>query len=155
MLAIAAPSCQISTMTSDATPLVPMGSDTPNGAALQQKPWRKLRDLSSGLARAENFLAASRFELAPWLVVGFAAGIAAWFAGGNMWQWLGVIALALSAALGAAAAMRVEGRYPYLRRSVLLAGLAVALGCSFVWGKSALVGTTPLARPTVTWLTGR
>ena len=51
--------------------------------------------------------------------------------------------------------MRVEGRYPYLRRSVLLAGLAVALGCSFVWGKSALVGTTPLARPTVTWLTGR
>ena len=142
-------------MTSDATPLVPMGSNTPDGAALQHKPWRKLPDLSSGLARAEDFLVASRFELAPWLVVGFAAGIAAWFAASNVWQWLGVIALALSGALGAAAALQAEGRYPYLRRSVLLAGLAVALGCSFVWGKSALIGTTPLARPTVTWLTGR
>ncbi len=142
-------------MASDATPLVPMGSEVPDGAALQHKPWRKLSDLSSGLTRAEEFLAASRFELAPWLVVGFAAGIAAWFAAGNAWQWLGVIALALSGALGAAAVLHADGRYPYLRRSALLAGLAVALGCSFVWGKSALVGTTPLARPTVTWLTGR
>ena len=142
-------------MTSDATPLVPMGSTAPDGAALQHKPWRKLSDLSSGLAHTEEFLAASRFELAPWLVVGFAAGIAAWFAAGNVWQWLGVIALALGGAIGAAAALQADGPYPYLRRSVLLAGLVTALGCSFVWTKSALVGTTPLARPTVTWLTGR
>ena len=142
-------------MASDATPLVPMGSAVPDGAALQHKPWRKLPVLSSGLARAEHFLAASQFELAPWLVVGFASGIAAWFAAANAWQWLGVIALALAGALGAAAALHTDGRYPYLRRSSLLAGLAVALGCSFVWSKSALVGTAPLARPTVTWLTGR
>ena len=142
-------------MASDATPLVPMGEAASDDAALQHKYWRKLPDLSSGLARAEHFLAAAQFELAPWLVVGFAAGIAAWFAAANPWQWLAVIALALAAAQGAVAALQFDGRYPYLRRSALLAGLAVALGCSFVWGKSALVGVAPLARPTVTWLTGR
>ena len=142
-------------MASDATPLVPMGSETPHSAALQHKHWPKLPDLSSGLAKAEQFLAASQFELAPWLVVGFAAGIAAWFAAANAWQWMAVIAAGAGTALGATAALHADGRYPYLRRSGLLAGLAVALGCSFVWGKSALVGTAPLARPTVTWLTGR
>ena len=142
-------------MASDATPLVPMGSDAPDSAALQHSHWRKLPNLSRGLARVEHFLAASQFELGPWLVVGFAAGIAAWFAAVNAWQWLGVIFLAAGSALGAAAAMLSNGRYPYLRRSGLLAGLAVALGCSFVWSKSALIGTVPLARPTVTWLTGR
>ena len=142
-------------MASDATPLVPMGSDAPDSAALQHKEWRKLPNLSSGLAGAEQFLAASQFELGPWLVVGFAAAIAAWFAAANAWQWLGIIALAAGSALAAAAALLADGRYPYLRRSGLLAGLAVAFGCSFVWGKSALVGTVPLARPTVAWLTGR
>ena len=142
-------------MASDATPLVPMGSEAPDDAALQHKHWRKVSDLSSGLAWAERFLAASQFELANWLVVAFAAGIAAWFAASNAWQWLGVIAAVLAFALGAAAALGADGRYPYLRRSVILAGLTVAAGCSFVWAKSALVGTAPIARPTVTWLTGR
>ena len=142
-------------MASDATPLVPMGDEAPPSAALQHKHWRKLPDLSSALARAEQFLSASQFELANWLVVAFAAGIAAWFAASNVWQWLGVTAAALALALGAAAALRPEGRYPFVRRSAILAGLTVAVGCSFVWAKSALVGTEPIARPTVTWLTGR
>ena len=68
-------------MASDATPLVPMGSDAPESAALQHKEWGKLPNLSSGLARSEQFLAASQFELGPWLVVGFAAGSAAWLIG--------------------------------------------------------------------------
>ena len=142
-------------MASDATPLVPMGNEAPQSAALQHKLWRKLPDLSSGLARAEHFLAVSQFELANWLVVAFAAGIAAWFAAANVWQWTGVIAAALAAAIGAAAAFPADGRYPYLRRSLMVAGVTVAVGCSFVWAKSALVGTEPIARQTVTWLTGR
>ena len=142
-------------MASDATPLVPMGSEAPQSAALQHKYWRKLPDLSSGLARAEQFLAASQFELANWLVVAFSAGIAAWFAASNAWQWLGVITAALALVLGVAAALRAEGRFPFLRRSVILAGLSVAVGCSFVWAKSSLVGTEPIVRPTVTWLSGR
>lgn len=142
-------------MSSDATPLVPMGNEAPQSAALQHKLWRKLPDLSSGLARAEHFLGASQFELANWLVVAFAAGIAAWFAAANVWQWTGVIAAALAVAIGAAAAFPADGRYPFLRRSLIVAGVTVAVGCSFVWAKSSLVGTQPLARPTVTWLTGR
>ena len=142
-------------MASDATPLVPMGSETPQSAALQHKHWRKVWDLSSGLVRAEQFLAASQFELANWLVVAFAAGIAAWFAASNAAQWFGVISAALAVTLGAAAAFRSEGRFPFLRRSAIMAGLTVAIGCSFVWVKSSLVGTEPIARPTVTWLTGR
>ncbi len=142
-------------MASDATPLVPMGDAPPDGAALQHKHWRKLWDLSSGLAQAEQFLSESRFELANWVVVAFAAGIAAWFAGANAWQWRGLIAAALALSLGAGAAMPPEDRFPYLRRSLIVAGLAIALGCSFVWAKSAMVGTAPIARPTVATFVGR
>ena len=142
-------------MASDATPLVPMGDAPPDGAALQHKHWRKLPDLSSGLAWAEKFLAGSQFELANWLVVAFAAGIAAWFAAGNAWQWLGTIAAALALSLGAGAALRSDGRFPFLRRSLIIVGMTVALGCSFVWAKSAAVGTGPIARPSVVSLTGR
>ena len=142
-------------MASDATPLVPMGDAPPDGAALQQKHWRKLWNLSSGLARCEQFLAESQFELANWLVVAFAAGIAAWFAAANAWQWRGIIAAALALSLGAGATMQADGRFPYLRRSLIVAGLAVALGCSFVWIKSAAVGTAPIARPTVATFVGR
>ncbi len=142
-------------MASDATSLVPMGSDASDDAALQHRHWPKLSDLSSGLAQAEQFLAVSQFELAPWLVVSFAAGISAWFTAGNEHQWLGVIALSLAAASGAAALLHPRGRFVFVRRGIILTGLLVALGCSFVWSKSALIGTAPIARPTVTWLTGK
>ncbi|MFM5916904.1 MAG: ComEC/Rec2 family competence protein [Novosphingobium sp.] len=142
-------------MASDASPLVPMGDEAPDGAALQHNHWRKLQDLSSGLARSERFLAESRFELANWLVVAFAGGIAVWFAAGNAWEWRAAIAAALALSLAAAAILQPEGRFPFLRRSVIITGLAVALGCAFVWSKSTLVGTTPIPRPTVASLTGR
>ena len=141
-------------MASDATPLVPMGDAPLDGAALQHKHWRKLPDLSSGLARAEQFLAGSQFELANWVVVAFAAGIAAWFAAGNAAQWRGIICAGLALSVGAAAAVRAESGLPYLRRSIIVSAMAVALGCGFVWAKSAIVGTAPIARPTVTSLTG-
>ena len=142
-------------MTSDAVPLVPFDSADPSGAAMQQNPWRKRLNLSSGLAWAEQFLAASGFEQGPWLVVGFAAGIAAWFETANASQWLGVIALGLGGAAAALALLRRTGAHPYLRRAAVAMAVALAFGCAFVWVKSELVGTRPIARTMVVWLDGK
>ena len=142
-------------MTIYASPLVPMGDDAPDCAAPQQKHWLNPARLSSGLAHIERFLAASAFDQAPWLVVAFAAGIAGWFAGANVWQWTGLIALGLAAAMGAAACLPPDGTTPYLRRAVIAAAVVMALGCGFVWAKSALVGAVPIARPVVVQLQGK
>jgi len=142
-------------MASPVLPDVPMGNGTPPGAALQHSPWRIVGDLSSGLERAEHFLSQAGFDRGPWLVVGFAMGIAAWFAEAGPWQWLATIAAAMAAACGGLALLHEDGRYPYLRRAVVGFALALALGCSFVWTKSAMVGTRPIARPLVTMLDGQ
>ena len=142
-------------MANDASPLVPMGDDAPDNAAPQQKHWLNPARLSSGLAHIERFLAASAFDQAPWLVVAFAAGIAGWFAGANVWQWTGLIALGLAAAMGAAACLPPDGTAPYLCRAVIAAAVVMALGCGSVWAKSALVGTVPIARPVVVQLQGK
>ena len=142
-------------MTSDTVPLVPFDSADLGGAALQQSPWRKRMNLSSGLARVEHFLAAAGFEQGPWLVAGFAAGIAAWFEGANVWQWLGVIMLGLGVAVAGLALLSRNGDHPYLRRAVVAMALAVAAGCTFVWVKSATVGTKPIAHQMVIWLDGK
>ena len=136
-------------MARKALPLIPLGNDAPDGAALQHGPWRIHLDLSSGLERVERFLVRAGVEQGPWVVVAFAAGIAAWFVCGNAWQWLGVIAGGFGLALAALAVLRADGRYPYLRRAVAVAAIALAAGCALVWGKAALVGAEPLLRPTV------
>ena len=80
-----------------------MGNAAPNGAALQQSHWPKRVDLSSRLASilktlvnalktGEHLLETAGFDRAPWLAVGFAGGIAAWFALANPWHWLALIA---------------------------------------------------------------
>lgn len=136
-------------MASSSPPTVPLGSEVPGGAALQHWPWRKLSDLSSSLAKIERFLDAARFERAPWLVVGFAAGIALWFALANTWQWLALIALCLGGGAAVIALLRDDGRYPFLRLAVAaMLGMAAA-GCGVVWAKSALVGAAPIERPMV------
>ncbi len=142
-------------MTSDAVPVVPLGKETPVDAAMQHGLWRKDLRLSSGLAMAEEFLADSRFERAPWLVVGFAGGIALWFDLANAWQWLGAIALCLGLALAAAAGMSAVGRFPYLRQAAILLPLAVAAGSALVWARSELVGSRPIERPMVVRIDGR
>ena len=142
-------------MARKALPLVPLGSDAPDGAALQHGHWRIHFDLSSGLARAERFLAAAGVEQGPGAVVAFAAGIAAWFVCANVWQWLGVIAGGLGLALAGLAGFGADGRHPYLRRALAVAGFALAAGCALVWGKAALVGAEPVARPTVAVIEGR
>ena len=142
-------------MARKALPLIPLDGATPDGAALQHGHWRIPLDLSSGLARAERFLAKAGVEQGPWAVVAFAAGIAAWFVCANAWQWLGVISVGLGLALAALAGLRAEGRYPHLRRACVVAAIALAGGCALVWGKAALVGAEPIIRPTVVTIEAR
>lgn len=157
----------------------------PRDAALQHGVWRSLTALSSHLklrfARAGDFSAthsgpfrarisglwcnlaeaversidAAGFDRAPWLVVAFGTGIGLWFALDNRWEWLGLIALSLALVVGAAAVLKAHGRYPYLRLALMSLALMVAAGCAMIWAKSALVGTPPIARTTVPWITGR
>lgn len=142
-------------MARKALPLIPLSDEAPDGAALQHGHWRIRLDLSSGLARAERFLAQAGVEQGPWVVVAFAAGIAAWFVCGNVWQWLSVIAVGLGLACAALAILREDGRYPYLRRAMMVTGVAVAAGCALVWGKAALIGAEPITRPIVTTIEAR
>lgn len=136
-------------MASEALPQVPMGSASPDGAALQHRPWRKRFNLSSGLEQIERFLADAGVDQGPWAVVIFATGIAGWFAGANAWQWLALIGAGLGCALAGWSLLSSEGQYPNVRRAVAVAGIAVAVGCALVWGKSALVGAKPIIRPIV------
>lgn len=142
-------------MTRDATPLVPLEEGTAADAALQHGLWRKVMHLSSGLDRAEQFLAASRFERGPWLVVGFAAGIGLWFVLGNAWQWSAALVACLAMALAAAGLPSADGRFPYLRQAGIVLPLAIAAGCALIWAKSELVGARPIERPMVVWLDGQ
>lgn len=142
-------------MASSSPPTVPLGNEPPFGAALQHGHWRKRADLASGLARLENFLERAGFDRAPWLVVGFAAGIASWFALDNAWEWLALLATCGGVGLGALAGFRADGRFPFIRQALTVLALVVAMGCSLVWAKSGLVGTPAIERPLVTTLTGK
>ncbi len=117
------------------------------GAALQHGPWRKHASLSSILERCERFLSVQAFERAPWIAVGFACGIAAWFQLAGPWQWLALLAFCGSTGFAALALLRPAGRFPFLRTAVATMALSLVAGCATVWTKSALVGTEPLARP--------
>lgn len=116
---------------------------------MHHRPWRSRAGLSSVLDAAERFLAGAGFDRAPWLAVAFAAGIAAWFALPNRWNWLALLAGCLSAVLGALAALRADGRFPYLRQAILAVALTLAAGCATVWMKSSLVGEAAIPRPMV------
>lgn len=120
-----------------------------DGAALQHGPWRSRNRLSSGLEALERFLGAAGFDRAPWLAVGFAAGIALWFELTNARQWLALVALCLGTVLLTTAALRADGRFPFLRLALLVLPVAVALGCLTVWAKSAMIGAPSISRPLV------
>lgn len=127
--------------------LAPDDSATTLGAALQQAHWRSLRGLSSGVEMIEHFVERAGFDRAPWLAVAFGGGIAAWFGLPGPWAWLALLGGAGGVMVGALAAMRPDGRYPYLRQALASLALALAAGCGTVWAKSELVGMAPIARP--------
>lgn len=97
----------------------------------------------------ERFLAGASFDRGPWLAVAFAAGIAGWFAAGNRWQWLALLATGLAVAAGGLALLRADGRFPYIRQALVAVALFVVAGCAVVWARSELVGVPAIARPVV------
>ena len=143
VLANAAVMLSTRTMASDASSSVPRAPARTGRAALQHG-WRLL---SRWPDRIEAILDEAGFERAPWLAVAFAGGIGLWFVLPGQLQWLGLIALCLALAAGVHAVAQPEQRWPYLRQAVTALALALALGSVVVWGKSALVGTPPIARP--------
>lgn len=100
----------------------------------------------------ERFLAGASFDRGPWLAVAFAAGIAGWFAAGNRWQWLALVAAGLAVAAGGLALLRTDGRFPYIRQALVAVALFVVAGCAVVWARSELVGVPAIARPVVAQL---
>lgn len=136
-------------MVSEVPPSMTLGSDAPNTAALQHGHWRKRANLASGLRGIETFLAAAGFDRAPWLVVGLAAGICAWFVLPDPPAWLTLIAVCIAVAGITLIAARSDGQFAYLRQAIAAMALMVAVGCGSVWTKSVLVGTPPIPRPTV------
>ena len=126
----------------------------PDRAALHHGSWRGIDHLSSTLERVERFLGAAGFDRAPWLAVAFMVGIFAWFALPSRGEWLAFLAGCLALAMGMAAGLREDGRYPFLRQAGIAVALALAAGCATVWAKSALVGTPSIARPWVGELSG-
>lgn len=122
---------------------------------MQQKQWRSRAALASVTNQIEHFLEQSGFDRAPWLAVGFGVGIALWFRLDNRWDWLGLIALCLGAALLAMVAMQRDGRWPFMRQAIMAMAAMIAAGCATVWAKSALVGTPPIAHAMAPVLIGK
>ena len=93
----------------------------------------------------EAFLERERGQLPIWLVVGFGAGIACWFALDGQREWIAI--LCLGAAMAIAGFAFDGGRF---ERAVGWLGLALALGCAVIWGRAEWVSAATLPRPIVT-----
>ena len=90
--------------------------------------------LSAAREEVEAFLERERGQLPPWLVVGFGAGIASWFALDGPAAWAALMCVA--GALGIAGFVSNEGR---AERAIGWMGLAVAFGCALAWLRSESV----------------
>ena len=92
----------------------------------------------------ESVLERERAQLPPWVVVGFGAGIAAWFALDGPRQWIAVICFAAGVAL--AGRTLGGGR---LERAFGWLGLTAAIGCAVIWARAEWVAAPRLERPKV------
>lgn len=88
-------------------------------------------------------------------MIAFAMGIAAWFVLPNARQWVAFLALLIAIVLLGAALIREDGRYPFLRQTLIVVPLMIAAGTGVIWSKSELTGAPPIARPTVAWLSAK
>ena len=98
----------------------------------------------------ERFLERERGQLPLWLVVGFGAGIACWFALDGAEAWLAVVLTGFGASIAAFAFG--TGRF---ERAIGWMGLALALGCSLVWLRSESMRAPRLEKPVVTTFDAR
>lgn len=152
-------------------PIIPMGDEasSPERAAHRRDaPWQSGGGLSSSASlagaaaamadRAEQFLTDAGFDRAPWLAVVFGAGIFAWFALADVWQWLAAITMGLLASLAALAVWpygsTADERRSNLRSAVIACGLVFAAGVAVVWVRSAVVGAAPIERPMIERIEG-
>ena len=94
-------------------------------------------------ASAEKRLEAERSQLAPWAVVAFAAGIAAWLVLGDPNSWT---ALLLACGGLIAGGWAFGGR---TGQAIAWAAACVALGCALIWWRSQDVAAPRLDRPTI------
>jgi competence protein ComEC len=98
----------------------------------------------------ESFLERERAQLPLWLVVGFGAGIASWFALDGSSEWMAVICIGAGLAV---AGFSFEGGR--LERAIGWLGLTLALGCGLIWLRSEWVAAPRLERPVVTTFDAR
>jgi len=97
----------------------------------------------------ERWLEAERGQLPLWLPVALGGGITAWLLLPDAPRWTGFLLLSGAIAL---LGLALPGR---LGRSLLLGGLAMALGCGLIWWRAERVSAPVLARPAVVEITGR
>ena len=144
-------------MSTPQTPLVPLGDSADSEIAAVQRHWRMPLRLSSMAEHVEQFLSESGFDRAPWLTVGFAAGIASWFVLSTPWQWsaaIGAGILTAICALALGANRRGERRWPHVRMAMISLGLFFAAGIATIWMRSETVGAQPYAYAKVEMLQG-
>jgi competence protein ComEC len=141
-------------MASRIVPIIPLDGEA-DYVAVQQQSWRKVGQLSSLPDRAEAWLERAGFDRAPWLAIGLASGIAAWFGLPEPIWWLTTTAGSILVAMAALARGRDADSHVHLRRAVVAMTLLFAIGLALVWTRSALIGAEPIARPQVLWIDGR
>jgi competence protein ComEC len=98
----------------------------------------------------ETWLEAEREQLALWLPVGMAAGVAAWFLLPGPPGWISFLCAALAATLAGIA----FGRTGRALRAVAWFGACLALGCALTWWRAERSPGPRLDRPVVAQLTG-
>lgn len=142
-------------MATQGTPLVPFGEPDIAADVAVQRPWR-MRGLLSSLAdRLERTLVHAGYDRGPWIAVGFAAGIASWFALRSTWQWMAAIGLAVLAVLAAQSVWKDRPDRTGIRLAVTAIGLVFAAGLTTVWARSELIGAEPLPRPAMIQIDAR
>ena len=91
----------------------------------------------------EQWAESERAQLPLWVPVALGAGVCAWFALPTPGLWITWCLISASAALLANAFMQGSR----LGAALAIGGALAVAGCLLPWGKAALVGAPPLARP--------
>jgi competence protein ComEC len=99
--------------------------------------------LSSVHRTIDQLLIDRGLERAPWLAVGYGAGIGAWVALPGPWAWCAFLALCAAAVMLALLILRT-GTADHLAQALAAMALVMAAGCATIWTKSATIGTTPI-----------
>ncbi len=104
----------------------------------------------AGFGTVEAWLEREREQIGLWAPMAMGAGIAGWFLLPNPMAWLAFCCAVLG--LACLGALMPDGAR--LRRMVAVGGVLACAGCLLVWGKAALLGQPPLARPVFVQMTG-